>query len=137
LLSINKKLWSFNFGCLIAGSFGWLVSVGATAPVPEVLHPHPMFIIDYYSGLVTGCSAFMLTALAIIVMGKGFKICTSEHTFWLMLPSLSFLALTTISAFEFLPSMLYAAIPSLVLVIVAAVSCRLARKKSTKQTAII
>jgi len=131
LLGINKKLWSFNFGCLIAGSFIWLVSFGATAPVPEMLSPHPLFIIDYYSGLVTACSALMLTALTIIVMGRGFKICTSEHTFWLVLPSLSFIALTTISAFDLLPAILYAAVPSLSLVTIAAVSCRLAGLKNS------
>lgn len=130
MLGINKKLWSFNFGCFIAASFIWLVSFGATAPVPEILSPHPLFIIDYYSGFVTACSAFMLTALAIIVMGKGVKICTSEHTFWLVLPSLSFIALTTISAFELLPAMLYAAVPSLTLVAIAAVFCRLTGLKN-------
>jgi len=133
LFSVNKKLWSFNFGCFIAASFVWLISFGKVAPVPELLHPHPFFIIDYYSGLVTACSAFMLTALVVIVMGKGFKICTSEHTFWLVLPSLVFVSFTTIWAFELLPSVLSAAIPSVFAVASAAVFCRLAQRRMSKK----
>ena len=129
MLKVNKKLWSFNFGCLIAFSFMYLVSFGNTAPVPEILHPHPFFILDYYSGLVTACSAIMLTALIVIIMGKGFKICSSEHPFWLILPSMCFLALTTVSAFEMLNTMLYAVLPSLIVISVTVVSCRLARQR--------
>lgn len=127
--SFNKKLWSFNFGCLIAYSFMWLVGFGNSAPVPEVLHPHPLFILDYYSGLVTACAALMLTALTIIIMNKGFNLCTSEHPFWLVLPSMTFLALTTVSAFEMLSTILYAAIPALFLLCITAVIMRLARQK--------
>jgi len=107
----------------------YLVSFGNTAPVPEILHPHPFFILDYYSGLVTACSAIMLTALIVIIMGKGFKICSSEHPFWLILPSMCFLALTTVSAFEMLNTMLYAVLPSLIVISVTVVSCRLARQR--------
>jgi len=133
LLSVNKKLWSFNFGCLIACSLVWLVSVGNAAPVPEVLYPHPLFILDYYSGLVTACSALMLTGLTIIIMGKGFNICTSEHPFWLILPTMSFLALTTVSAFEMLNTLLYAAVPALFVLSIAAVLNRLASQKVSPQ----
>ncbi len=130
-IGVNKKLWSFNFGCLIAYSFMWLVNFGNNAPVPEVLHPHPVFIIDYYSGLVTAVSALMLTALVIIVMGKGLKIRTSEHPFWLILPSATFLVLTTVSAFEMLGTILYAALPAISVLCFAAVFCRLTRLKKS------
>jgi hypothetical protein len=129
LLKVNKKLWSFNFGCLIAFSFVWLVSFGNTAPVPEVLHPHPFFILDYYSGLVTAVSAIMITALLVIIMGKGFNLCASEHPFWLILPSLCFIALTTLSAFELLASMLFAVIPALMVMVTTAVVFRLTKRK--------
>ncbi len=133
MLSVNKKLWSFNFGCLIAFSLVWLVSVGNAAPVPEVLYPHPIFILDYYSGLVTACSALILTGLAIMIMGKAFNIRPSEHPFWLILPTLSFLALTTVSAFEMLTTLLYAAIPVLFVLSIAAILSRLARQKVSIQ----
>ena len=59
MFNVNKKLWSFNFGCLIAGSLVWLVHIGNLAPVPSVLHPHTDFILDYYPGSVTALSAII------------------------------------------------------------------------------
>ncbi|MDO6444515.1 hypothetical protein Q4493_01880 [Colwellia sp. 1_MG-2023] len=129
MLKINKKLWSFNFGSLIAFSFVWLVSFGNTAPVPEVLHPHPFFILDYYSGLVTAVSAVMMTALIVIIMGKGFNLCASEHPFWLILPSICFIVITTLSAFELLSSMLFAVIPALLVMTITAIIFRLTKRK--------
>ena len=129
LFNVNKKLWSFNFGCMIAFSFVWLVNFGNSAPVPEILHPHPFFILDYYSGLVTATSAIMLTALAVIIMGKGFNLCTSEHPFWLLLPSVCFVVLTTLSAFELLPTMLYAVLPAILILTITAVVFRLTKRK--------
>ena len=129
MLKVNKKLWSFNFGALIAFSFMWLVSFGESAPVPEILHPHPLFIIDYFAGIVTACSAIMLTLLIVIVMGKGFNICTSEHPFWLILPSVCFVVLTAISAFEMLSTLLYAVLPAVIVLVITIFSCRLARRK--------
>lgn len=129
MLKVNKKLWSFNFGSLIAFSFVWLVSFGNTAPVPEVLHPHPFFILDYYSGLVTAASAVMMTALIVIIMGKGFNLCASEHPFWLILPSICFIVITTLSAFELLSSMLFAVIPALLVMTITAIIFRLTKRK--------
>ena len=111
MFKINKKLWSFNFGCLIAGSFVWLVSIGLKAPVPEVLYPHTNFVLDYYSGLVTAVATGMLTLLILIIMGKAFKLCTSDHTFWLVLLTLSFLALTVIASQSMLMSIAYQKYP--------------------------
>ena len=44
-VKINKKLWSLIFGCLIAGSFVWLISFGNSAPAPDFLHSYPHFIL--------------------------------------------------------------------------------------------
>jgi len=132
LFKINKKLWSFNFGCIIAGSFVWLVSVGMKVPVPEMLYPHTEFVLDYYSGLVTAVAAGMLTLLVLIIMGKAFKLCTSEHTFWLILPTLSFLALTMIASHSMLISIAYAAIPAIMVMSISAVYSRLSKIKSLK-----
>ena len=129
MLGINKKLWSFNFGCLIAGSFVWLVGLGATSPVPEILSAHPIFVLDYYSGLVTALFAMVFTTILIGLMTRGLKICSSEHTFWLMLPSLSFVALTSLSAFNSLPEILFAALPSLLILLSVSMLQRFFRKK--------
>ncbi|MEW6990071.1 hypothetical protein AADZ91_05210 [Colwelliaceae bacterium 6441] len=137
MLKVNKKLWSFNIGSLIAFSFVWLVAFGNTVPVPEFLHPHPFFILDYYSGLVTAISAVMLTLLAVIIMGKGLNLCTSEHPFWLILPTLCTLVLTSVSAFEMVSHMLYAALPALFVMLIAIVTCRLARLRKEKVDEIV
>ncbi|NQZ79391.1 MAG: hypothetical protein HRT52_00070 [Colwellia sp.] len=129
MFKINKKLWSFNFGCLIAGSFVWLVSIGLKAPVPEVLYPHTDFVLDHYSGLVTAVAAGMLTLLILIIMGKAFKLCTSDHTFWLVLPTLAFLALTLIASQSMLMSIAYAAIPAMIVIATSAVYYRLTKMK--------
>jgi len=129
LFKINKKLWSFNFGCLIAGSFVWLVSIGLKAPVPEVLYPHTNFVLDYYSGLVTSVATGALTLLVLIIMAKAFKLCTSEHTFWLVLPILSFLALTMIASQSMLISIAYAAIPAIMVISSSAIYYRLLKMK--------
>jgi hypothetical protein len=129
LFEINKKLWSFNFGCLIAGSFVWLVSVGSKAPVPEVLYPHTNFVLDYYSGLVTAAATGGVTLVILIIMGKAFKLCTSEHTFWLVLPILSFLALTMIASQSMLISIAYAALPAMAIISTSAIYYRLIKMK--------
>jgi hypothetical protein len=130
---INKKLWSFNFGCLIAGSFVWLVGLGATAPVPELLSAHPIFVLDYYSGLVTALFAMIFTTLLVGLMTRWLKICSSEHTFWLMLPSLSFVALTSLSAFNSLPEILFAALPSLLILLSASVLQRFLQQRKVTE----
>lgn len=127
LFNINKKLWSFNFGCLIAGSFVWLVSVGSHAPVPEKLYLHPNFVMDYYSGIVTAISASILTIFILLVMAKAFKMCTSEYTFWLILPTLSFLAFITLAAKVMLISIIYAALPATFVILSVATYFRLTK----------
>ena len=98
MFEVNKKLWSFNFGCLIAGSLIWLVHIGNLAPVPSILHPHTDFILDYYPGSVTAITASILSLVLLVFMHKGFKLCASEHTFWLLLPTLCFIILTLLIA---------------------------------------
>jgi hypothetical protein len=115
---VNKKLWSLNFGCLIAGTFVWLASVGTSAPVLELFYTHPNFIIDYYSGLVTAILAIVSTLLIIVLMFRVFRICVSDHTFWLILPSLLFLILS-LSAGQFM--LLYAELPALFIIFMVAV----------------
>ncbi len=130
MFNVNKKLWSFNFGCLMAGSLIWLVHLGNMAPVPSILHPHTDFILDYYSGSVTAISASMLSLLLVVFMRKGFKLCASEHTFWLLFPILCFISLSLLIAQFMLSALMFAAIPSLLVLILSAVVFRL---KALKQ----
>ena len=62
-------------------------------------------------------------------MGKAFKLCTSEHTFWLVLPTLAFLALTLIASQSMLMSIAYAAIPAMIVISTSAVYYRLTKMK--------
>lgn len=129
MFEVNKKLWSFNFGCLIAGSLVWLVHLGNLAPVPSILHPHTDFILDYYPGSITAISAFLVSLLLLIFMHKGFKLCASDHTFWLLLPTLCFIALTLLIAQFMISSIMFAAIPSLFVLTFSAAIFRVKRRK--------
>lgn len=130
MFEVNKKLWSFNFGCLIAGSLIWLVHIGNLAPVPSILHPHTDFILDYYPGSVTAITASIVSLLLLVFMHKGFKLCASEHTFWLLLPTLCFITLTLLIAQFMLPAIMFAAIPSLLILTFSAIVFRFKRRKS-------
>lgn len=125
MININKKLWSFNFGCLIAGTFVWLVSFGVSAPIFEVFYSYPNFILNYYSGAVTAFMAFMLTGIIIFIMRSFFKVCASEYTFWLILPSLGFVVLAMLVSQSILITMLYAAFPALMVIIASAMIKRI------------
>jgi ABC-type multidrug transport system permease subunit len=129
VFEVNKKLWSFNFGCLIAGSLIWLVHIGNLAPVPSILHPHTDFILDYYPGSVTAITASILSLVLLVFMHKGFKLCASEHTFWLLLPTLCFITLTLLIAQFMLPAIMFAAIPSLFILTFSAIVFRFKRRK--------
>lgn len=129
MFEVNKKLWSFNFGCLIAGSLIWLVHIGNLAPVPSILHPHTDFILDYYPGSVTAITASILSLVLLVFMHKGFKLCASEHTFWLLLPTLCFITLTLLIAQFMLPAIMFAAIPSLFILTFSAIVFRFKRRK--------
>jgi hypothetical protein len=129
VFEVNKKLWSFNFGCLIAGSLIWLVHIGNLAPVPSILHPHTDFILDYYSGSVTAITATIASLFLLILMRKGFKLCASEYTFWLLLPTLCFITLTLVIAQFMLSAIMFAAIPSLFILTFSAIFFRVKRRK--------
>lgn len=129
MFNVNKKLWSFNIGSLLAFSCVWLVSFGNTAPVPEILYPHPDFILDYYSGVITAISALLVTSITIVIMGRGFNICTSDHPFWLILPSVCSIILTSISAFEMLRTISFALIPMMIVLVFVTFNRRIAKAK--------
>jgi len=127
---INKKLWSLNFGCLIAGTFVWLVSFGVSAPILEIFYSYPYFLLNYYAGAVTAFSAFILTSIIIFTMCSYFKVCASEHTFWLMLPSLVLIILAMLIRQSVLITMLYAAFPALIVIFLAAILRRMPKYKA-------
>ncbi|MGB1200633.1 MAG: hypothetical protein ACPG5R_03645 [Cognaticolwellia aestuarii] len=129
MFDVNKKLWSFNFGCLLAGSLVWLVQIGHLAPVPSILHPHTDFILDYYPGSVTAITASLVSLCLLVFMHKGFRLCASEHTFWLLLPMLCFICLTLLIAPYMLFTLMFAAMPILFILMLSALFFRLKSQK--------
>lgn len=124
-MNVNKKLWSFIFGCLIAGSFVWIVSFGKNAAIIDFFHQYPDFVIDYYALMITALVAVVVTLCIVIIMNKVFRLCTSEHPFWLTLPSIIFILLTLSTSKLMLASMLSAAVPALAVLVITAVVYRL------------
>lgn len=129
MFSVNKKFGSFVFGCIFAASYLWLVGLGSSASFLDMLATDTGHTLAHYSGFVTAGLAIILSSLLLILMKKGFNICTSDHPFWLALPSIYLLLLTTFSAFEMLNAMLYVAIPCLVILGGTAVIYRIDRQK--------
>lgn len=129
MFKVNKKLWSFNFGCLIAGSLVWLVQIGQLAPVPQILHPHTDFVLDYYPGTITAIVAILLSFLVLMLMRKGFELCASEHTFWLLLPTHFFVVLSLLVAPFMFTTLMFAAVPIMCIVLSCAVVFRLKNRK--------
>lgn len=97
--------------------------------MPSILHPHTDFILDYYPGSVTAITASIVSLLLLVFMHKGFKLCASEHTFWLLLPTLCFITLTLLIAQFMLPAIMFAAIPSLFILTFSAIVFRFKRRK--------
>jgi hypothetical protein len=124
-MNVNKKLWSFIFGCLIAASFVWLISFGKSATVIEYFHQYPEFVIDYYALMVTAIATTFLTLFIVFVMKFVFNLLPREHPFWLVIPSITFILLTTFASKLMLLSMLSAVVPALTILVLAAVIGRL------------
>lgn len=135
MIKVNKKLWSFIFGCLIATSFLWLISFGKNAHVLEYFHQHPEFVVDYYALLVTALATVFLTAFIILIMNKVCDIHVREHPFWLILPSFAFTIITMFTSQFMLASILSAAIPALSILVVTAIIDRLANIASVRNSA--
>ena len=117
---LNKKLWSFNVGCFASGSFIWLAELSKELPVPHFVLSNSMISIGLYTSVVMFFSAALFTTCLIAFMHKGLKVHSSEHTFWLVLPILSFLIMTSIVANVLVMTMMSAAIPALFVILVAA-----------------
>ena len=124
-VKINKKLWSLIFGCLIAGSFVWLISFGNSAPAPDFLHSYPHFILDFYPAIITAVMASIITLTVMVLMAKSFSVCASDHPFWLIIPSVTFVGITFFASKLMLASMLSAALPALFIMGLTAVTFRL------------
>ena len=120
MLRLNKKLWSFNIGCLIAGSFIWLVGFSKTLPMLDVVLNTSTISIELYNLFVIAVSAFIISVIIITFMHKVLCIHSNEYTFWLVLPILSFLVLTSVVANMLMITMMSAAIPSLFVILFAA-----------------
>ena len=124
-MNVNKKLWSFIFGCLIAASFVWLISLGKSFDVIEYFHQSPEFVVDYYALMITAIATAFLTLFIVLIMKWVFNLLPREHPFWLILPSLTFVGLSFFTSKLMVVSILSAAIPALIVLVAVAVIGRL------------
>ncbi len=124
-MNVNKKLWSFIFGCLIAASFVWLLSLGKSFDVIEYFHQYPEFVVDYYALMITAIATAFLTLFIVLIMKWVFNLLPREHPFWLILPSLTFVGLSFFTSKLMVVSILSAAIPALIVLVAVAVIGRL------------
>mgnify|MGYP000306621844 CR=1 FL=1 len=117
---LNKKLWSFNIGCIISGSFIWFAELMNTWPIPDFILSNQFISIDFYLILSLMGLSVLITAVLLAIMHHFLNIHSSEHTFFLVLPVLTFLILTSIVANVLIMTMLNAAIPALIIMLMAA-----------------
>ena len=120
MLRLNKKLWSFNVGCFASGSFIWLAELSHNIPIPNFILANKFISIGLYNSVVVCLVAALLTLFLIGFMHKGLNVHSSEHTFWLVLPILTFLIMTAIVANVLVMTMMSAAIPALIVILWAA-----------------
>ena len=116
-MNVNKKLWSFIFGCLIAASFVWLISLGKSFDVIEYFHQYPEFVVDYYALMITAIATAFLTLFIVLIMKWVFNLLPREHPFWLILPSLTFVGLSFFTSKLMVVSILSAAISALIVLV--------------------
>lgn len=127
-MNVNKKLWSFIFGCMLAASCLWLIEYSKNAPLFDSLSLYIAIELHQYIYVVNIVLAIVITCIMLITMAKAFKICSSEHTFWLILPALLLASITVLYAKELLPAILTVVLPS---VIVASATASLIRMKQS------
>lgn len=120
MLRLNKKLWSFNVGCIVSGAFIWLVGLSKELPIPQFILANKEISIELYTALMIAFSALFLSLILLFIMHHFLKVHSSEHTFWLVLPILAFLILTALVANSLVITMMYAAIPTLFVILLKA-----------------
>jgi len=113
-MNVNKKLWSFIFGCMLAASCLWLIEYSKEAPLFESMSTYITMDFHAYVFAVNIILAIIITCVMLIVMAKAFNICSSEHTFWLVLPALLLASITVLYAKELTPAMLTVILPSVI-----------------------
>lgn len=130
MVNINKKLWSFNLGCVFAGSIVWLVSLGQAIPVPTPYLKMENFDLAMFQQALSGIIGFIFTLTVLMVMKVKFALHPSQHTFWLVTPIVAFTIITALAANVMVPTVLTTAIPMLFAILFTAA---LKRIKSVKQ----
>lgn len=120
MVNLNKKLWSFNTGCAIVGAIIWLTSYVKTFSIPHFLSLNSPTSITIYTTLVLVIAVLFSTAVILFLVKTLLNIHCNDHTFWLVLPILCFLIFTAVMANILVFTMLSAAIPALVLILIKA-----------------
>lgn len=109
----NKKFWSLIFGAILANSYVWLVSLGNSAPVPELFQANTTLVAQLYSPIIIGSLSALLALVLSVVMHKVFSVSVSEHAGWIYWPTLGFIVFTAFTATELIIPILQAAVPAL------------------------
>lgn len=120
MVKLNKKLWSFNTGCAIVGALIWLTSYVQNFPIPQFLSLNSPTSIAIYSTFILIVAVLFITAVILFLVKILLNIHCNDHTFWLVLPILCFLIFTAIMANILVFTMLSAAIPALLLILIKA-----------------
>lgn len=120
MVKLNKKLWSFNTGCTIVVALIWLTTYVKSLPIPELLSLNSPFSITIYTALALIISVLLVTAIILFLVKLLLNIACNDHTFWLILPILCFLVFTAVMANILVFTMLTAAIPALLLILIKA-----------------
>lgn len=120
MVKLNKKLWSFNMGCSIVGALIWLTSYVKNIPIPQFLSLNSDTSVTIYTTFIIIIAALLVTAIILFLVKTLLNIQCNDHTFWLVLPILCFLVFTVVMANILIFTMLSAAIPSLLLILIKA-----------------
>lgn len=120
MVRLNKKLWSFNVGCIVSGAFIWLLDFSKSITPPDFIRENQYISHYSYSLFCIALLAVGVTTLLLMIMHNCLHVHSSEQTFWLVLPILSLLILTTIVANNLVMAMLAVAIPALLVILLAA-----------------
>ncbi|MBB3060609.1 hypothetical protein [Microbulbifer rhizosphaerae] len=115
---VVNGVFSLVIGVALSASFVWLVGVGAASPVPEFLSGSEKIVVNYYSGIVTALLAVVISAVLLFVSRRFFSAPAGRQGALAVVPVALYLSYLAVEAPATLPSIMYAAVP--VVLIIAA-----------------
>jgi len=114
MTNVHKNFISFLLGCLFSYLLLLFSGIGAAAPVPEFLREYKEFAIFFYSNMVIVLAAGFFAYLILLMVRKLFTLFTKQNLFCFAVPIVLFVTTMLIFMGLVVVSLLYAAIPTLV-----------------------